>query len=735
MAKVSFSEIFKSGAANQQEESNNFAGALQAGATNISFTSQDPSVTNFSGNNVPGVLTYTLNGQTFSIDGIVSRLFKSGNTYEGFYFVASGSDFALGSQEQTTAYILVWPGRSSAFPDQDAATAGTSGTYGTSSDPVDSALNSLLAAQPTLLGITEADADDKINVNQTVVYTFTFSNDIDASTFTAADIVNAGTAGISIGSITETSPGVFQVVVTGTSTGTIQLAIPQGSQVLSATGYGLDTSQRIVDDSVIQVSAPALQVSSPTVNEGSPYGVFTVTGTAGQQISLALATGTATAADFGSTAFDVSLDGGQTWQPYTAAVTLTGTTALVRTTITNDAISDNNETFTLTATATGGTPAVGTATIKDDGTGTIFNADGTPNNTAVKNDDRPVEVSNLSVNEGSPYGVFTVKSNPGQVLDLSLSGGTATVSLDYRKAYEFSSDNGKTWTTYASGQTIVSTTTLVRFALINDSLIDNGETLVLTAQARGGNPATGTATILDNGTGTIFNPDGSENATAVKNDDSIKPVYSVLLSGGDRYYTKDATDAAKMALGTGNVFEGVRFDNLSASQGGAHRDAYYQAITKDWYFTTSASATPYACYTVQPAKAGFEVANSSFSGGTDFRMYLNAKGITQIMSSAEATALGLSSQGYVDKGVVFSSTTRTAFTFDAEGYLVVNRENSAIQTFVKSLSTTFTSTASKDFIEAVEQHYLTYGILNGLDHGSNATAADLNAAFATNFIA
>ena len=47
MAKVSFSEIFKSGAANQQEESNNFGGALQAGATKISFTSHDPSVTNF----------------------------------------------------------------------------------------------------------------------------------------------------------------------------------------------------------------------------------------------------------------------------------------------------------------------------------------------------------------------------------------------------------------------------------------------------------------------------------------------------------------------------------------------------------------------------------------------------------------------------------------------------------------------------------------------------------------
>jgi gliding motility-associated-like protein/uncharacterized repeat protein (TIGR01451 family) len=63
---------------------------------------------------------------------------------------------------------------------------------------------------------------------------------------------------------------------------------------------------------------------------------------------------------------------------------------LVRTALTPEQESaiDNNETFTLTATNTGGIATVGTGTIKDDGTGTIFNEDGTENTTVAKDDDR-----------------------------------------------------------------------------------------------------------------------------------------------------------------------------------------------------------------------------------------------------------------------------------------------------------------------------------------------------------
>ena len=138
-------------------------------------------------------------------------------------------------------------------------------------------------------------------------------------------------------------------------------------------------------------------MTSPTVNEASPYAVFTVSGVAGQNVSLVLAGVSAGGTDFGAadaTNLQVSLDNGLTWTNYTAAVTLpAGGSILVRTPVIEDSISDNNETLTLTATPLGGAAAVGTATIKDDGTGTIYNTNGTVNAGATKSDDTPVTAS------------------------------------------------------------------------------------------------------------------------------------------------------------------------------------------------------------------------------------------------------------------------------------------------------------------------------------------------------
>ena len=118
---------------------------------------------------------------------------------------------------------------------------------------------------------------------------------------------------------------------------------------------------------------------------------------AGQTISLALAAGTATGAgtDFGSgtaiTNLEYSLDGGTTWiaNSTTPNPTLTGTTLLVRTPVVEDTVQDNGETLTLTATPTGGTAVIGTATINDQGAGSIFNANGSDNTAATKTDDTP----------------------------------------------------------------------------------------------------------------------------------------------------------------------------------------------------------------------------------------------------------------------------------------------------------------------------------------------------------
>ena len=163
------------------------------------------------------------------------------------------------------------------------------------------------------------------------------------------------------------------------------------------------------------------------------------------------ATGGGTDNGSGLEYWDVS---NSTWQTYTSGtVALDGSgDLLVRTTITNDTVSDDGETFTLSASNTGGTAATGTATIKDDGTGTLYPdldpVDSTTpatDTSSTKDDDRPVTVNNITVNEGSPYAVFNVSGAANQLVELSLpAGGTATGGgTDYGSGLEYW--NGSAW--------------------------------------------------------------------------------------------------------------------------------------------------------------------------------------------------------------------------------------------------------------------------------------------------
>src|SRR5207248_1549866 len=126
---------------------------------------------------------------------------------------------------------------------------------------------------------------------------------------------------------------------------------------------------------------PTLSVSSPAVTEGTDaYAVFTVSlsnaSTTAVNVGLALANVSALGGgtDFGTSGagnLQVSTDGGATWADATSVTFVPSVTSiLVRTPIVNDALDENAETFTLTATRTTGTTtnasAIGTATIADD---------------------------------------------------------------------------------------------------------------------------------------------------------------------------------------------------------------------------------------------------------------------------------------------------------------------------------------------------------------------------------
>ena len=161
-------------------------------------------------------------------------------------------------------------------------------------------------------------------------------------------------------------------------------------------------------------------VNDVTVNEGSDYAIFKVTGEIGQLLELDLgldADGLTTDATI--TNFTLEYWDGSSWEPYVDDSFLTvpaSGTLLVRVDITDeqDTPYEGAEVFTLTAATTSGASDTGIGTIVDDGTGDIFldtNTDGDPNDPTDAgypdelDDDRPIapEVTTVGVRNVTAY--------------------------------------------------------------------------------------------------------------------------------------------------------------------------------------------------------------------------------------------------------------------------------------------------------------------------------------------
>lgn len=320
----------------------------------------------------------------------------------------------------------------------------------------------------------------------------------------------------------------------------------------------------------------ALTVNSITVNEGSPYAVFTVSGAAGQLTTLSLIAGatapaSANGVDHGLVAAGSDLEywDGDSWEIYTAGATvaLNGSgKLLVRTVIVNDAVADNNETFRLSASNLSGTSALGVATIKDDGTGTIFKNDGTDDTSVVRDDDRALTVNSITVNEASPYAVFEVTGAVNQLAKLALANGSAPLAtgggVDYANntATVLQYLVGSTWTNYTADTNVslgVNGKLFVRTAIVNDAVADNSETFKLNATNTGSLTAFGVATIKDDGTGDIFKDDTTKDLTARKDDDRALAVNNITVNEASPYAVFEVTGAANqltsLALATGDT--------------------------------------------------------------------------------------------------------------------------------------------------------------------------------------
>jgi len=335
------------------------------------------------------------------------------------------------------------------------------------------------------------------------------------------------------------------------------------------------------DDRVLSVT-----VSSPTVNEASPWAVFGVTGVAGQQLTLSLTEGSGTSFANIDETKKLQYWDGSNWVDYTAASLVTlpaGGVLLVRVDIAQEQETalDGPETFQLVATNTGGTPYAGTSTIVDDGTGVKY-PDLPPTNpstpattTTGLDDDRVMAVTNVTVNEASPYAVFTVTGVAGQEALLSITNNVDGSNLTGIEYYD-----GSAWVVYTSGSVTLPAggSLLVRVAISpeQETALDGPETFTLVAATTSGTVSTGgTGTINDDGTGSVFlatnttatpNVSGDPGYPATLDDDRVMAVTNVTVNEASPYAVFTVTGANNQALSLSLANQNADGSNLSTLQ-------------------------------------------------------------------------------------------------------------------------------------------------------------------------
>ncbi len=277
---------------------------------------------------------------------------------------------------------------------------------------------------------------------------------------------------------------------------TVVLSAPTNATITDGSGLGT-----ILDDGTGGGGAdndkPVLAINNVSGTEGTdPFEVFTVSlsnpSAFATTVSLALANGTAGAADYGP-GLEVSTNGGTTWTPAATATFAPGATSLlVRTPIVDDALAENTEAFTLTATTTAGTTANPSAT----GTGTILD-----------NDAASFSINNVTVAEEAGTATFTVTLSTPSALTTTVSyataSGTATSGVDF---------TAKSGTLSFAPGVLTQTITV---PIIDDAIYENSENFTVTLSA----PTNAT---IANGTGvgTIVDDPMIDNRPPVANPDS-----------------------------------------------------------------------------------------------------------------------------------------------------------------------------------------------------------------------
>jgi len=477
-----------------------------------------------------GSYTYTVD----NTNATVQALHDSSDTLQDVFTYTISNGAYNGSTlltDSTTLTITIQGANDAPVAHDDIATANEAALGVTGYNPSGNVLSN------------DTDVDDlasalRVSALSTGSTTATLSGTVSSGTYTLA-----GT----YGTLTMDTDGTWSYVLNETALANINAGDTRydtfNYTVTDSSGSSSGLSDTAVLTITINPATDTVSVNNVFVNEASPYAVFTVTGTEGTSVSLALTTATTIGStSTGITALDntatLGTDTGTaleywdstsgTWLAYSSSVTMpAGGTLYVRVAINNDSTYEGNEVFALVATANS-VAAVGLGTINDEGAGDTFsgtNHSGVSEGTGT-DDDRPtISVSSPTVTEGG-YAVFTVSLDKASWEDLGfipeLTSGTATIGTDTDAAstLQVSYNNGSTWTTVTGAVKIAAgqTSLQLRIATTDDSSIESSEQFTLSTGYIDGtvtnaSGATGTATINDN-VAPVLDLDANDSSTA-----------------------------------------------------------------------------------------------------------------------------------------------------------------------------------------------------------------------------
>lgn len=219
--------------------------------SSFKFTSANPADVTFNGNNVAGQLTYTSGGQSYYINGVISRKVGNSTNYSAFYFVETT---VLGGSTVTgKAWLLVVPGYEATHTDNSSAS--------TNSAPVNTSLNAFLSTQsanrPPVITSNGGGASANISIQENTTAVTT-------ATSTDADAGDTKTFSITGG----TDAGKFTI---NSSTGVLTfVSAPDYENPTDAGANNVYNVEVTVTDSQGATDMQAIAVTITNVNDNAP---------------------------------------------------------------------------------------------------------------------------------------------------------------------------------------------------------------------------------------------------------------------------------------------------------------------------------------------------------------------------------------------------------------------------------------------------------------------------------